>query len=568
MRRIRLVIAALLAAGLLFVGFALLPRLNDALIEPTGETDLSHQLGALLRQPFLPHPQTADLAPIAHAGLPPYGANTFFEQEVEEWKLRRSMEMLKEAGVRWVRQQMPWADIEPLAKGQYVDRFGKITWDKYDRMVALAEEYGLKILARLDAPPNWARQDNSVAQAPPDNLDDYGDFVTAFVSRYRGRIGYYQIWNEPNIYPEWGNRPVNAAQYLELLKVGYSRVKAADPQAVVVMAALAPTLGTPDGRNQDELSFLEELYTLGANDYFDILSVMGYGLWTGPGDRRAQPDKVNFSRPQLVREVMVRHGDASKPIWVAEVGWNALPQDFPIPATHGRVRLDLQARYAAQAYRRAQQEWPWMGVLFYWYFRPVSDENRDQVVYYFRMVDPEFTALPVYFAYQKMATAGPVVPYGYHQEDHYALSWEGPWQEEVDSRAALGAYRKGSAGAELSFVFRGNGLELVTRRGPAQGRLYVEIDGLGANQLPRDAQGRAYLDLAASEEAWQVRVPLVAGLSYGEHRVRLWVEAGPAVVDGLVVPGAEVDWRLAAVGVLLALGILGGLTILIARRRR
>ena len=51
-------------------------------------------------------------------------------------------------------------------------------------------------------------------------MQDFADFVAAVVSRYHGRIRYYQIWNEPNIYPEWGSGTINPEAYVELLKAG------------------------------------------------------------------------------------------------------------------------------------------------------------------------------------------------------------------------------------------------------------------------------------------------------------------------------------------------------------
>ena len=41
----------------------------------------------------------------------------------------------------------------------------------------------------------------------------HGNFVAAVVGRYCGHIRYYQIWNEPNIYPEWGEQDVDPAGY-------------------------------------------------------------------------------------------------------------------------------------------------------------------------------------------------------------------------------------------------------------------------------------------------------------------------------------------------------------------
>ena len=51
---------------------------------------------------------------------------------------------------------------------------------------------------------------------PPDNLSDFGDFVYALVSRYKtgspqGRVHAIEIWNEPNLAREWGNKPPNPA---------------------------------------------------------------------------------------------------------------------------------------------------------------------------------------------------------------------------------------------------------------------------------------------------------------------------------------------------------------------
>ena len=58
------------------------------------------------------------------------------------------------------------------------------------------------------------------AYAPPDDVQDFADFVTAVAGRYRGRVRYYQIWNEPNIYPEWGNYPISPEDYTALLAAG------------------------------------------------------------------------------------------------------------------------------------------------------------------------------------------------------------------------------------------------------------------------------------------------------------------------------------------------------------
>ncbi|HWP28447.1 MAG TPA: cellulase family glycosylhydrolase [Chloroflexota bacterium] len=342
--------------------------------------------------------ETADDAVPPASGLHPVGVNTFLEQEVEPAKRRQAVAMARAAGFGAIRQQFPWAEIEPDAKGVYWDaRWGRSTWEKYDEIVALAAEYGLEVLARLDTSPAWARPGNPWPATPPANVRDYGDFVAAVVARYAGRVRYFQLWNEPNLASEWGQQPVDAAAFTALLAEGYRRAKAVNPDAVIVAPALAPTVEESPWA-QNELHFLEALYAAGAGEYFDVLAVQAYGLRDGPDDRRLSADRVNFSRPLLVREIMVRHGDAHKPVWATELGWNALPPDFPGPAVYGRVTEEQQARYTVRALERIREEWPWLQRSFIWYLKRADASRRDEAWYYFRLLEPDFTPLPVYWA--------------------------------------------------------------------------------------------------------------------------------------------------------------------------
>ncbi len=362
-------------------------------------SELRHSLIAVWsRIQERPH-DTADHADLRYRVANPMGVNTFLEQEVEPSRRRRSLEAARDAGFHWIRQQFAWAGIEPDAKDRFIGQFGESTWEVYDDIVALTEELGLELIARLDTSPRWARPGNPHVATPPANLNDYGDFVEAVVARYRGRIRYYQIWNEPNLGVEWGNEPVDPVAATELLRVGYRRVKNADPAAVILAPALAPTIAEgPDALN--ELAFLQRMYETGAAAYFDIGSVQAYGLRSGPDDRRLGAGDVNFSRAILFREVMVRNGDAAKPIWASEVGWNAPPPSAQGPFPWGRVSDEQQARYTVRAFERARQEWPWMGVMNVWYLKRADDREMGTVFAGFRLLDPDFTPRPVYRALQ------------------------------------------------------------------------------------------------------------------------------------------------------------------------
>lgn len=525
-------------------------RLRQTFADWTGEEEPSLQLRALAYLTlswFQPPRDTADDVPMPYTDVPPFGVNTFFEQEVEEPKIRLSMKLIKDAGFYFIRQEFPWEDIEQPHRGEFWDtKFNKSTWEKYDRIVALAEENGLHIIARLDHPPNWSRHDGAARGnfAPPDNFEDYGDFVKAVVTRYRGKIKYYQLWNEPNIYPEWGEQPVSAADYTRLLKIGYTRLKEADPNVVILSAGLAQTIETGP-RNVSELIFLQEMYDAGAKDYFDILAVQDYGLFWGPGDRRLDAQRTNFSRPILVREIMVKNGDAHKPMWAMEIGWNAVPANFEF-APFGRVTDAQQARYAVQAYERAQSEWAWMGVLNYWFFKRAYDNEREQPFYYFRLFDPDFTPRPVFRAIKDYIATARWLGLGFHQETHWAIEFAGNWLTRRWGNGVTDAARVGQVGDTMGFDFRGNELELALVENPYSGVIRVRIDG----GVPRT------IDLRSTDPSSSARVVIARNLSPGQHHAEITVERGALWLDGVIVKQTNGWWSE-------KLGWLGGLVVVL-----
>ncbi|MBC7234886.1 MAG: cellulase family glycosylhydrolase [Chloroflexi bacterium] len=537
-----------------------LDLLQHVMAHWTGESDLKEQIKGTLALAYLRltrfPPQTAPFTPMRHTGLSPYGVNTFLEQEADPLKVEQSLQLIADAGFHWIRQEFPWEDIEISAKGDFWDHKWNVSaWEKYDRIVALAEAHGLEIIARLDNPPAWSRSVGNAegwSMAPPDRYEDFGDFVYAVVSRYRGRIRYYQIWNEPNIYPEWGDQPADPAAYVELLRMAYRRAKEADPNAVIIAAGLAQTTEeTPSEfgpRNMSDLLYLEKMYQAGVRGFFDIMGCQLYGLWTGPYDRRVSRDRTNFSRVELLREIMVRYGDADKPIWATEVGWNAIPQDSPAPPIYGRVSEETQAVYAIEAYRRAAREWPWMGVMNYWFFRRPSDAERDQAWYYFRLLEPDFTPLPVYDALAWLANEPPTMHIGYHQEDHWALNYVGDWRRIEDERAVLGAYALGHEGDRLTFYMEGTDLALVLRDAQHIKALRTRIDGrMVSPRLSWSAPS------GVSIEQGSFVAILARGLADARHRVELEVVSGAIALDGILVWRTQPAWGL-AVFVAFALG--------------
>lgn len=488
-------------------------------------------------------PAPAPLPPrtIPDTDINPYGANFFLDREVEDWKRDRTVRMAREAGIVWAKQQFSWEEIEK--------RKNQFDWDKSDQMIATFEKYGMQIIARLDRPPAWSHQDKSIPQAPPDDLNDYGDFVDAFVRRYRGRVNYIQVWNEPNIFPEWGNRPVDPWGYAELLKVAYARAKAANPNVRVLSAPLAITLGegwaadSPYWRNMNDLDYLRAMYAAGAKSNFDILSANAFGLKATPDDP-PDPNQLNFQRVVLARQVMEQNGDANKAVWINEYGWNAAPADFSNDKLiWGRVPEQQQADYTVRGITQARTEWSWIGVFNIWYFRQVGDITPDRADYYFRMVDVDFTPRLIYLRLKEVATFPQIAQPGSHQETNVAVSLSGPtenprpWQPLLNPRANGGSELiTRQPGARTTIKFWGDGFDLIVQRGPTLGRGWITIDGDKVQGLPLDVNGNSYIDLSSPNDEWQVRIPVARNLPRRTHTLELVVaQSGDIALDGFVV---------------------------------
>ncbi|MSP12125.1 MAG: hypothetical protein EXR62_04105 [Chloroflexi bacterium] len=530
--------------------------------------------GAPPAAPYLPHLPFTDVNP--------YGANFFLNREVEQWKRERTLQMAREAGITWAKEQFPWEEVEPRAKGNFQTSQGESTWAKFDQVIALYNRYGVEVIARLDRPPDWSRQDNSYKQAPPDRFEDFGDYVFTFVKRYRGLVHYIQIWNEPNIFPEWGNQPVDPQAYTRLLQIAYARAKAANPDIVVLSAPLAITLeDTPGRRNLSDLVYLEEMYQAGTKGNFDILSSNAFGMQYPPGEP-ANPRVLNFQRVLLQRSLMEKYGDAGRAIWFNEYGWDAAPPDFAVAQlTWQRVSEAQQAKYTVAGVDLAAQEWPWTGVFNIWYFRQPGFMQPENADYYFRMVDVDFTPRQVYHAVREAAAPLRVAGTGLAEETNPAVvsvspATNGPplasvplpipdWQPHLDAKASAGQFlATAKPGASISFTFEGGSVSVLTQMGPQQGRALVTLDGQRVPRLPLDSRGNATLDFYQPDPAYQVVVPIARGLGAGRHTVRLVVDDfrdirstnTQVVVDGFLVQDQSQNFPLS-----LLVGSIAGLLL-------
>jgi hypothetical protein len=324
----------------------------------------------------------------------------------------RDLDLAQRGGFHWVKQRFEWRNIEGKGKGQF-------EWNEPDRLLSAISRRGLKVIARLDNQPQWA---SSTVQwpgtGPPDRLSDWTDFLRALATRYRGQIEAYEIWNEPNLAREWGDKRPDPKAYMDMLKASYDTIKEADPDALVVTAGLSPTTDT--GNAIPDVEFVRAMYQNGLKGSYDLLGVHAAGYkadpCADPGEVALDPALTNSdpSSPDLrrvyafrhvedVRQVMVEQGEADKQIGVLEMGWTTDQRPSSPYAWHA-VSREQQAQNLVGAFQCARQNWsPWIGFMTIIYIAdPTMTQQSEQ--YWWAITNPDGTPRPAYTALKMLFT--------------------------------------------------------------------------------------------------------------------------------------------------------------------
>ena len=362
-----------------------------------------------------PTQATAAGTPTAASSVAPTPAQAKLPLKTSEYSVQvflwgeptaeRDMQKVKEMGFGWIKQTFQWNWIEGNEKG-------KFEWNEPDRLTSLAAKNGLKMLVRLDASPKWAFPNGDKVMGPPTDMKNWGDFIDALSKRYKGKIGAYAIWNEPNLSREWGNQPPDPAAYAKMLKMSYEIIKKNDPDAIVISAGLTPT-GTNDQTAMPDDMFLEKMYQAMDNHsskgYFDLLGVHAPGYKAAP---ETSPEEVAankalggqrffaFRHVEDLRKIMEKYGDKGKQMAILEFGWTS---DTVHPAySWFAVSEQEKADYLVRAYQYAKKNWsPWMGIMSLIYISS-PHWTKDNEEYWWAITNPDGTNRPAYDALQKM----------------------------------------------------------------------------------------------------------------------------------------------------------------------
>ncbi|MBB5163681.1 cellulase family glycosylhydrolase [Mycobacterium sp. AZCC_0083] len=220
------------------------------------------------------------------------------------------LDQMQAMGVNTIRIGIPWAGINPVP--------GYYNWSQSDYMINAADARGMGVLAVITTTPGWANDPSAPGvYGHPASPADFGTFAGLAAQRYAGKVGAYEIWNEPNAAPYYGPQP-DPAGYTQLLKAAYPAIKAADPAATVIGGVVGSTV-TYENYTLNPVTFVDEMYQSGAQGYFDALSFHPYQYTTPFSAGGIYPDSP-INQLADIRDLMVANGDTGKTIWASEYG--------------------------------------------------------------------------------------------------------------------------------------------------------------------------------------------------------------------------------------------------------
>lgn len=277
-----------------------------------------------------------------------------------------------ELGVNWIRLDgILWHEIQPEPDSPY--RWSALA--RLEQDIDAALELGLTPAVIIRGAPLWAAVAPAFCAAVRDErLDEFATFLEAVAQRYRGKVNYWELGNEPDVDPRLvaADSPFGCMgdiddpyyggeRYGRMLQAAAPALRRGNPEARVVFGGLllATDHTTDPSRGRPE-RFLEGALRAGAAPYFDILAYHSHvPYFQRPDDDH---DTSVFSwwsdlggwtvgKARFLREVMARY-EVDKPLWLNETSMTC---DRRFPGCHEppAAFLEAQAQHLTRIYTRA-----------------------------------------------------------------------------------------------------------------------------------------------------------------------------------------------------------------------
>lgn len=192
-----------------------------------------------------------------------------------------NFDAIQAIGADTIRITCEWSTVEATE--------GVFDWTIPDELFDLADARNLEVLFILLGTPSWARTGGEPTNTyPPTDPSDFAPFCTAAAARYKSRGGgchLWEVWNEPNSVFGFGTAPNTIPQYVALLNVAYTAIKAEDAASTIIVGGIAAggIENSTGGINLDTL-WLQEAYDAGITGNYDAIGYHPYAKGQDPAN--------------------------------------------------------------------------------------------------------------------------------------------------------------------------------------------------------------------------------------------------------------------------------------------
>lgn len=236
-----------------------------------------------------------------------------------------ALSLLEAGRSHWSRWSISWWRIEPTNRDP-----ADFVWP-YDPWILNADEASQELVVTIEGNPDWAAtyRNGRIDLVP---ISEFAEFMGALVERYDGDgvadapgspvVRYWELYNEPDgdsdLRAEYGHAYWGPFSYwyADMLCAIYPAVKAANPEAQVVLGGLAYDHFSDSG-GYFRREFLGDVLAVGGGNCFDVMNFHYYppfeGNWIayGPG--------ISGKAAYLRQHYSISH----KPMMVTEAGWSS-----------------------------------------------------------------------------------------------------------------------------------------------------------------------------------------------------------------------------------------------------
>ncbi|MDP1863756.1 MAG: endo-1,4-beta-xylanase [Thiobacillus sp.] len=262
---------------------------------------------------------------------------------------------------RIITPETEWRGLEPQK--------GKWHFENLDSAVARARARGIQIMLTLGQTPPWAaaRPMEKVpngwgASSEPKSMADWENYIRTVVTRYKGKIKYYELWNEPRLrevdpYRATAGFTGTAKQMLEMGTIVKRVLNEIDPDAKLVSPAFdARMIG---------LKRLKAWLDAGGGNVSDVIAYHIYAT---------TPEEI----PEVVgaiRGILEKYGLGHLELWNTESGFLIETPDRAVKPKGGAVFAQVHTQIRGAAYMARSLILGAASGLdrFYWYAWDIPD---------------------------------------------------------------------------------------------------------------------------------------------------------------------------------------------------